>query len=205
MNMKPEPIAATVALAEWASTLTLEAIPPDIVAHLKVCLLDSIGCGLFGAMQPWGKIVADTAIALSGGGHSSLFARSEKASPADAALANGTAIHGFELDDAHVSSSLHPGAVAFPASFAIAEAQGASGERLLTALAAGYEIGLRVGICAGVSHSTSGYHVTGTAGALGAAAAAARALAISAWDNTPMRPGSVLRRRRVSMRQGWAR
>ena len=50
---------------------------------------------------------------------------------------------------------------------------------MLTALAAGYEIGLRVGVCAGVTHSTSGYHVTGTVGAVGAAAAAARALSLS--------------------------
>jgi aconitate decarboxylase len=184
MDEKPEPIAVTAGLAEWAATLTLGAIPPDVIAHLKVCLLDSIGCGLFGALQPWGKISAETAIALSGGGGCSLLARSEKASPSDAALANGTAIHGFELDDAHVSSSLHPGAIALPPSLAIAETRGASGEQFLVALAVGYEIGLRVGICAGVSHSTSGYHVTGTAGALGAAAAAARALELPATEFT---------------------
>lgn len=180
MDARPQPIAVTAGLAEWASALTLDAIPADIIAHLKICLLDSIGCGLFGALQPWGKIVAETTIALSSGGRSSLFAKRDIVSPSDAALANGTAIHGFELDDAHVSSSLHPGAVALPASFAIVEALGGSGERLLAALAAGYEIGLRVGICAGVSHSTSGYHVTGTAGAVGAAAAAARALGLPA-------------------------
>jgi aconitate decarboxylase len=39
---------------------------------------------------------------------------------------------------------------------------------------------LRVGICAGVSHSTSGYHVTGTAGTLSAAAAAAKLLRLDA-------------------------
>jgi aconitate decarboxylase len=184
MDEKPEPIAVTAGLAEWAATLTLGAIPSDVIAHLKVCLLDSIGCGLFGALQPWGKISAETAIALSGGGNCSLLARSDKVGPSDAALANGTAIHGFELDDAHVSSSLHPGAIALPPSLAIVEREGASGERFLTALAAGYEIGLRVGICAGVSHSTSGYHVTGTAGALGAAAAAACALALPAVEFT---------------------
>src|SRR5205807_1998476 len=92
---------------------------------------------------------------------------------------NGTAIHGFELDDAHVSSSLHPGAVTVPASLAVAEAVGAAGADVLVALAAGYEVGLRVGICAGVSHSTSGYHVTGTVGTFGAAAAAARLLRLS--------------------------
>src|SRR5262249_30347064 len=78
--------------------------------------------------------------------------------------------------DAHVSSSLHPGAVTLPASLAIAEAKGASGADLMLALAAGYEVGLRIGVCAGITHSTSGYHVTGTAGAIRAAAAAASLL-----------------------------
>jgi 2-methylcitrate dehydratase PrpD len=179
MNTMAEPAVVTPRLGQWVSTLILDAVPADVAAHLKTCLLDSIGCGIYGATQPWGKIAADVMVGFSGGGASSLFARAEKASPADAALANGTAIHGFEIDDAHVSSSLHPGAVALPASLAIAQARQSSGADLLIALAAGYEVGLRVGICAGVTHSTSGYHVTGTAGAVGAAAAAARALRLA--------------------------
>lgn len=169
-------VAVTPKLGEWASELTLMAVPAEVVTHLKLCVLDSIGCGLYGAAQPWGRIASDVAVSFSGGGTATLFARNDKVSPPDAALANGTAIHGFEIDDAHVSSSLHPGAVTLPASFAVAQARNASGSEMLTALVAGYEIGLRVGVCAGVSHSTSGYHVTGTVGALGAAAAAARLL-----------------------------
>jgi aconitate decarboxylase len=179
MDAKHGTDGVTTTLATWASGLTLAAVPAEVIAHLKTCLLDSIGCGLFGALQPWGRAVSDVAIDLSGGGAASLFVRREKVSPSDAALANGTAIHGFELDDAHVASSLHPGAVALPASLAIAEVGGASGEQFLTALVVGYEVGLRLGVCAGVAHSTSGYHVTGTVGAVGAAAAAARALSLS--------------------------
>jgi aconitate decarboxylase len=179
MDAKHEPGFVTTTLATWASGLTLVDVPAEVIAYLKTCLLDSIGCGLFGALQPWGRAVSDVAIDLSDGGAASLFARREKVSPADAALANGTAIHGFELDDAHVASSLHPGSVALPASLAIAEVEGASGEQFLAALAAGYEVGLRLGVCAGVAHSTSGYHVTGTVGAVGAAAAAARVLSLS--------------------------
>ena len=163
-------------LGTWVSGLELSSIPESVVAQLKLCVLDSLGCGLFGAMQQWGGIASDVAVSFSGGGTSSLFARPEKVSTPDAALANGTAIHGFEIDDAHVSSSHHPGAVTLPASLAVAEAQVADGAEFLTGLVAGYEVGIRVGICAGVSHSTSGYHVTGTVGAIGAAAAAARVL-----------------------------
>src|SRR5215208_5122408 len=175
------PPAGTVTprLGEWVAGLELAAVPNDVISHLKLCALDSIGCGLYGAAQPWGRITADTAIALSGGGPSSLLGRAEKVSPADATLANGTAIHGFEIDDAHVSSSLHPGAVTLPAALALGEARGISGAELLTALVAGYEVGLRVGICAGLWHSTSGYHVTGTAGTLASSAAAARVMRLS--------------------------
>jgi aconitate decarboxylase len=70
--------------------------------------------------------------------------------------------------------------VTLPASLAVAETQGVTGSEFMAALAAGYEAGIRVGICAGVSHSTSGYHVTGTVGPVGAAAAAARALRLDA-------------------------
>src|ERR1700742_3748872 len=90
-------------LGAWASGLQLADIPPDVVAHLKMCLLDALGCGLFGASQPWGTIAGNVAVVMSGGGASSLIGRPDKVSPADAALANGTAIQGFELDDAHVS------------------------------------------------------------------------------------------------------
>ncbi len=179
MDAKHDAVAVTPALGRWVSELTFATLPRDVIAHLKLCMLDSIGCGLYGAAQRWGRIASDVAVSFSGGGPASLFSRAEKVSAPDAALANGTAIHGFEIDDAHVSSSLHPGAVTLPACLAVAESNGASGAEILTALAAGYEIGLRVGICAGITHSTSGYHVTGTAGAVGAAAAAARLLGLS--------------------------
>src|SRR5260370_18609790 len=180
--MEAKPAAAvTPQLGHWVSGLELSSVRAEVVSQLKLGMLDSIGCGLYGAVKPWGRIAGDVAVSFSGGGGgaASLFGRSEKVSPADAALANGTAIHGFEIDDAHVTSSLHPGAVTLPASLAVGEARRASGAEVLAALAAGYEVGLRVGVCAGVSHSTSGYHVTGTVGTLGAAAAAARLLKLS--------------------------
>jgi aconitate decarboxylase len=179
MDANPAPASVTPRLGQWVSELTLASVPADVVAHLKLCVLDSIGCGLFGAAQRWGKIAGDVAVGFSGSGVSSLFGRAEKVSPPDAALANGTAVHGFEIDDAHVASSHHPGAVTLPAALAVAEAKAASGAELLVALVAGYEIGLRIGVCAGVTHSTSGYHVTGTVGVVGAAAAAARALRLA--------------------------
>lgn len=170
------PVAVTAGLGRWVAELTLAAIPGEVLAHIKRCLLDALGCGFYGVAQPWSRIAADTAVELSGGGAASLLGRAEKVGPGDAAMANGTAIHGFELDDLHAAGMCHPGAVTVPACLAVAEARGSSGADLLAALVAGYEAGIRVGICAGVPHGTSGYHGTGTIGTLCSSAAVARLL-----------------------------
>src|SRR5690606_28534623 len=155
-----------------------EAIPSEVIEHAKLCLLDGLGCGLFGSTQPWGRIAAELARDLSGGGKAVLWGSADSASPADAALANGPALHGFEIDDIHLRAMLHPGAVTIPAAVALAEARAGSGKQLLTAIVAGYEIGCRVGICAGTAHTLRGYHSTGTVGCLGSAAAGASLLGL---------------------------
>jgi 2-methylcitrate dehydratase PrpD len=158
--------------------LSLDDVPATVLNHAKTCILDALGCGIFGATQEWSRIAAAVASEASAGGKATLFAAPTRVAPADAALANGTAIHGYEIDDVHVASSLHPAAAILPAALALAEVRNGDGARLLLALTAGYEVGIRTGICAGVRHSTSGYHVTGTAGVVGAAAAGAKALSL---------------------------
>src|SRR5262249_60376397 len=104
-------VGVTSDLGAWVIGLDFSSIPAAVVTHLKLCVLDSLGCGLFGAIQQWGKISRDVVISFSSGGTSSLFARPEKVSPPDAALANGTAIHGFAIDAAPAPSHHHPAAV----------------------------------------------------------------------------------------------
>lgn len=177
-------IPVTRELGRWVGELRYSDVPDEVIAHAKTCLLDALGCGLFGSAQVWSQIAADVAAEASGGRGALLLGRADTASPADAALANGTAIHGYEIDDVHVSSSYHPASVSVPAALAILGARGGSGRDLLLALVAGYEIGIRTGICAGTTHSTSGFHVTGTVGPVGAGATAAKALGLDAERST---------------------
>jgi len=44
----------TPRIGQWVSGLRLAAVPADVVAHLKLCMLDSIGCGLYGAAPTLG-------------------------------------------------------------------------------------------------------------------------------------------------------
>ncbi|MBI3043402.1 MAG: MmgE/PrpD family protein [Betaproteobacteria bacterium] len=175
---------ATAQFGEWASSLRFESIPKEVIDHTKLCLLDGLGCALYGSTQPWGRIAVNAAIELSSGGRATLWGHNATAGVGDAALVNGTATHGFEIDDIHVRSLMHPGAVTIPAALALAETRGRSGRQLLTAIVAGYEIGLRTGICAGIPHCMRGFHPTGTAGSPGAAAAAANLLELTPEQST---------------------
>ena len=172
-------IAATRQIADWVSSLSRRHIPDQAWSHAKLCLLDTLGAALFGSQQPWGRIAAETALDLSPGGRASLWGRAGRCGVDAAAMANGTAAHGFELDDVHLKASLHPGAVTIPAAFAVAQAYGKSPADCLRGVVAGYEIALRIGIAVGLAHGLRGHHTTGTVGTLGAAATAANVLGLT--------------------------
>jgi hypothetical protein len=92
-----------------------------------------------------------------------------------AALVNAAASHFVEQDDVHNGSVFHPAAVVIAPALAVAQSIGASGAQLLTAVVAGYEVGIRVGEFLGRSHYKT-FHTTATAGTIAAAAAVGRLL-----------------------------
>jgi len=163
---------ATSELAGFVAALRLERVPAAVVETAKRALMDSLGCGVFGAQMEWGRIVRDFAVDQGSRPVATLLADGARVSAGHAALANGTAIHGFELDDLINKDHVHPGAVIVSAALAAAEAAGASGERLIAGIIAGYEVMSRVGGALGNDQSVRGFHTTGIAGPVGAAAAA---------------------------------
>jgi 2-methylcitrate dehydratase PrpD len=167
-------------LAAFASSLTFGDVPRGVVDHAKLCLLDTVGCGLFGSTLSWSRILAGCVHELEPAGSSTLWGLSPKTSPTGAALVNGTMVHGFELDDLHKRSIVHLGSVVTTAALAVAESLGGcSGTRFLTAVIAGYEVAARVGMSVGAAHLLAGWHPTGTHGTLGAAAASGSLLRLT--------------------------
>lgn len=175
--------APTAALASFVAGLDFDDLPTEVVEHAKTCLIDTVGCGIFGATLSWTGILVETLDAVDGAaGGVDVFGGVRGWTPPHAALVNGSAIHAFELDDLHPRSILHPGSVVLPAALALAGVRGAgaSGKQLLTAMVAGYEVGARVGMTMGAAHLVQGWHPTGTHGTLAAAAAAGRMLGLPA-------------------------
>jgi 2-methylcitrate dehydratase PrpD len=172
---------ATRDLARFAAGLRYEDIPREAVERMKLCVLDSIGCCLYGATLPWTRKVAALAEAEGARPAASMIGMGKRTSVALAALVNGTAGHAFELDDIHKESIVHAGSLATPVALGFAEAAGgAPGRDVLTAMVAGYEVGHRVGSAATMSLFFRGFHPQGTSGAFVACATAARALELNA-------------------------
>ena len=141
-------------------------------AHATLALLDTVGCGLYGAQQQWGRILRAQILGEGSRGKATLFGENVTVAPSRAALANGTSAHGIELDDIIQGALVHPGACVAPAALAVAEETGASGERLLLGIIAGYEMMARLGFALGAEHNTRGYHTTSVAGPIAATVAA---------------------------------
>ncbi|MBR0642406.1 MmgE/PrpD family protein [Plastoroseomonas hellenica] len=171
---------ATRDLACFAAGLRYEDLPKAVIERAKLCLLDGIGVCLHGADLPWTRILREVVLAEGGDGRASIWGSGATASLAKAVLVNSTAGHGFEMDDIHKDSVLHPNSIVTPIGLGFAEATGVSGRDLLTAVVAGYEVGTRVGNAATTQLFLNGFHPQGTSGAFVAAATAGRLLGLDA-------------------------
>ena len=171
----------TRGIAEFVSGLSYRAIPREVRERAKLLMLDSLGCALYGSRLPWCRILQRT---LAKSDHSracAVWGTRQKLSAPHAALANGTQVQGFELDDVHREGVLHVGAVVLPALIAVAELdRGLSGREFIASAVAGYEIGPRVGLCMGPEHIGQGWHSGATLGVFSAAAGASRGLGLGA-------------------------
>jgi 2-methylcitrate dehydratase PrpD len=168
-------------LADFVAGLRHEQIPAEVKDRIKLLILDSLGCALFGAELEWSRILMRTLTAVDSSRGCGVWGTNIRLSPPHAALVNGTLVQGFELDDVHRQGVLHVGAVTLPPLFAVAELKpGMSGREFLRAAVAGYEVGPRVGMCMGQEHIVQGWHSGATVGVFSAAAGAAAGLRLPA-------------------------
>jgi 2-methylcitrate dehydratase PrpD len=186
MSGRPDAQAAAAAgaptreLAEFVSGLRHEALPPAVVGKAKICVLDALGCALFGATLPWTRMVADMVREQGGAQQALILGTRGRTSVSQAVLVNATAGHAFELDDAHTRASMHAGSINVAVALALTEWRGASGRDLITAVVAGYEVGTRVGMAGAGNLFKRGFHSAAVCGVFAAAATASSLLGLDA-------------------------
>ena len=173
----PHTGAGTGASAQLAGFIAHAVVPPQVRKVTRRYVLDWLGSALGGSAMHPPTIVREVVEELSGREQASILGSRLRSTAPLAALANGAASHVLEMDDLDRGSVYHPAAPTVAAALALGEAEGIDGDAFLDAVAIGYEVGIRVGEALGVTHYER-WHTTGTAGTLGAAAAAARILGL---------------------------
>jgi 2-methylcitrate dehydratase PrpD len=167
----------TCSLAEQARNLTFTDMPSDTRAWARQCVLDYVACGIAGASDELTAIVFSEMQEQGGRASASIFGRTERLPAASAALVNGAAAHALDFDDVNLAMPGHPSVAILPALLALAEERGSSGQDVLTAFVAGYELQCRAGLTLAPGHyDVLGFHATATVGSFGAAAACAHLL-----------------------------
>jgi 2-methylcitrate dehydratase PrpD len=156
-------------------------LPDDVAVKTSMHLLDTVVAGISGSRLAAGVRGRQYAARLPTAGRSVLWGHAVTADAQTAALVNGMASHADETDDSHAPSISHPGCGVVPAALALAG--DASGDQLLRAVAAGYDVGTRINmaISPGQFGDRGGAHSTHARASLfGAAAAGAVMLRLDA-------------------------
>lgn len=165
--------AYTKKMGDFCAGLRYEDIPSEVVAKIKWCILDNLGIILGATQTRFGRAILEYTRLLGDEGQASILGYGLKTSARSAAFANGSLSETLEYQDGYTKGGYHPSCGTISASLAMAEWKNGSGRDLIAAVTAGYEIGNRVSEAIFPSHLSRGFQPTGTAGAVGAAAAAA--------------------------------
>lgn len=177
---KLDPTALTTQLVERARRIAAAPLQADARELAQQCVLDWIGVALAGTGEPLVGLLLAQAQEDGGNAVATVIGCERQFSARQAALINGATGHAIDYDDTNTAAQGHVTAAVLPAALALAEDQHASGDQLLRAFAAGYEMAGMVGQYVGRAHYERGFHGTCTVGSFGAACAGAILLRLDA-------------------------
>jgi 2-methylcitrate dehydratase PrpD len=173
----PPPV--THILARYIVNARFEDLPAKVRKEGTRTLLNWVGVAVGGS----GHATVETALRalgpFSGPQQATLLGRRERFDIMNAAFINGVSSHIFDYDDTHLKTIIHPAGPVVSAALALAEYRPVSGQAFLNALILGVETCCRIGNAVYPNHYDVGWHITGTAGVFGAAAAAGKLLDLS--------------------------
>jgi len=169
-------------LVDFLHALGPETLPPAVVDRARYFLLDYLAVAIRGSREESARAVQRMVERMGANGCSTVIGTRMRTIPGLAALANGAAAHGIELDDTHSGGSIHLGATMYSAALALAETMPDTPmDGLLTAVVAGYEAAARIAMAVQPKeHYSLGFHMTPTCGVFGAAITSAKLLGLTA-------------------------
>ncbi len=166
----------TRTIARWIVTQSAEAIPDAVKREGTRTIVNWLGCAIGGSAHETVDRALDAITLFSGPEQATVFGRNLRLDALHTALVNGISSHVLDYDDTHLKTIIHPAGPVASAAFAVAEMMPVSGADLLAAIIVGMEVECRIGNAVYPDHYDRGWHITGTAGVFGAAAAVGRLL-----------------------------
>ena len=170
--------AATLTLARYIVNAKPADIPAAVEQEARRCLLNWLGCSIAGSREESVDAALAAVREFAGTGNTSVLGRAEKLDLGHAAFINGVSADVLSFSDTHPATLIHAGGVIGSAILALAEKTPTTGRDFLNALIVGYETACHVGMAIYPWHYNRGWHITGTAGIFGAAAAAGKLLGL---------------------------
>jgi 2-methylcitrate dehydratase PrpD len=166
-------------LARYVVNARAADLPAAVRKEGARTLLNWVGCAVGGSRHETLDIAIAALAGFSGRAEATVLGRATRLDIFQAALMNGISSHVFDFDDTHLKTIVHPAGPVASAILALAEHQPVSGEDFLHALILGAEVECRIGNAVYPAHYDTGWHITGTVGPFGAAAAAGKLLNLS--------------------------
>jgi 2-methylcitrate dehydratase PrpD len=167
----------TRTLAEFLVNSRADDIPENVRHEASRAILNALGCAIGSARHETVEAALTTVQPFAGAAQATVFGRPERLDALNAALVNGISTHVLDFDDTH-QRAVHPSAPVLPALFAYGEWKKTSGRDLVHAFVLGVEAEIRIGLSVFPEHYDIGWHITGTAGVFGAAAAISKLLGL---------------------------
>jgi 2-methylcitrate dehydratase PrpD len=177
---KPEaPKDVTRTLAHYIVTARYDDLPANVRKEGVRTLLNWVGVAIGGSHHQTVDIAVSALAPFSGPQQASLLGRSERFDIMNAAFINGVSSHIFDYDDTHLKTIIHPAGPVASAILAYSEMTPVSGKDFLNALVLGIEAECRIGNAVYPNHYDVGWHITGTAGVFGSAAAIGKLMGLN--------------------------
>ena len=169
----------TRTLARFVVEHQASSVPSKVKHEAARSFLNWVGCAVGASRHETVEHALAALAPFSGKPQATILGRSDRLDILHAALMNGITSHTFDFDDTHLKTVIHPSGPVASAILALAERQPVTGAAFLHAFILGVEVECRIGNAVYPEHYNVGWHITGTAGVFGAAAAAGRLLGLS--------------------------
>jgi len=153
--------------------------PEAVRKEARRTLLNWLGCAVGGSRHETVDHAVAAMAPFAGPKQATVVGRKERLDVLTAAMLNGISSHIFDFDDTHLRTIIHPAGPVASAILALAEYHPVSGREFLNALILGVEAECRIGNAVYPAHYDTGWHITGTVGVFGAAAAAGKLLGLT--------------------------